>query len=125
MVDIFNKSFSSGIFPDSLKIAKLTPVHKKDNKQLIENYRPIAVLSSFSKLLEKLMCNRLNNFLKQNAVISESQFGFRESRGTPSAILKLNEHVLKNFDSKKITAAVFLDLSKAFETINHKILQHR
>ena len=125
LVDIFNKSFTSGIFPDSLKIAKLTPVHKKDNKQLIENYRPIAVLSSFSKLLEKLMCNRLNNFLKQNAVISESQFGFRESRGTPSAILKLNEHVLKNFDSKKITAAVFLDLSKAFETINHKILLHK
>ena len=112
LVCIFNNSFVTGILPDVLKIAKLIPVHKKDNIHLIGNYRPISVLSSFSKLLEKLIFTRLNKFLDQNKILSDCQIGFRESRSTSSAILKLNEHVLKNFEKKQITVAVFLNYSK-------------
>ena len=78
LCDIFNMSLSSGIVPDQLKTAKIVPLFKKDNPEFIENYRPVALLSIFAKLLERLMYNRLYDFLTQHNILILEQFGFRK-----------------------------------------------
>jgi hypothetical protein len=86
LANIYNASLESGIFPDQLKIAKMIPVYKKGDKKDIQNYRPIALLSVFSKLLEKLVHNRLMAFTEGNGVITEAQHGFRTMKSTETAL---------------------------------------
>jgi len=86
LTNIYNASLESGIFPDQLKIAKVVPVHKRGDKKDIQNYRPIALLSVFSKLLEKLVYNRLKAFIEGNGVLSEAQHGFRTMKSTETAL---------------------------------------
>lgn len=119
---IFNKSMSEGIFPDQLKKAKITPIFKKGNKNECKNYRPVSVLPCLSKILESLIHDRLSEFLINNHIISDAQHGFQKQKSTTSAILTLTDDILKSFDNKNFTIALFLDLSKAFETVNHNIL---
>ena len=119
---IFNTSLANGIFPDSLKIAKVIPIHKNGDKGCFCNYRPISVLCTFSKLLETVFHSRLVNYVNFNNILNESQYGFRDKRSTNFALLDLIEEVRQSLEENKATAGIFLDLRKAFDTINHDIL---
>ena len=89
LADLFNKSFTTGIFPSALKIARIIPIHKKDSKLECCNYRPISILSNLDKILEKLMYKRLYSFLEANNIIYNLQFGFRKNYSTTLALLSL------------------------------------
>ena len=109
-------------FPDSQKIARVRPLHKKGDKADLNNYRPISILTATSKIIEKVLSFQLRYFLESNEMFCGSQFGFRERKSTTSAISKLLEQLYENFNESRITQGIFLDFSKAFDTINHDIL---
>ena len=94
--DIYNISFSMGIFPSVLKTAKVIPVHKKDSKLDCNNYRPISLLPNIEKILEKLVYNRITKFLNNNNLIYPLQFGFRHNYSTNHALINLTEDIRKN-----------------------------
>ena len=98
-----------------MKIAKIVPIHKSGNKKILNNYRPISILPAFSKLLEKLVCNRLVQFIENKNLLYQHQYGFREKHSTIHPVLQLLKDISIANDktTKDITLAVFLDLSKA------------
>ena len=116
-----NKSLRSGYFPQILKLGKQTPVHKTGDCS-VGNYRPITVCSSFSKILEKIVRDRLNDFIKENRIINNSQFGFRKGHSTTHATINLLEATLDGLEQKLKVGGVFLDISKAFDCVDHNIL---
>ena len=120
--NIINISFKTGIFPTCIKSASITPIHKKDSKLSIENYRPISLLSNISKIFEKLMHSRLCNFLTQNKYLYENQFGFRTKHSTTHALVQISEAIRNAIDSGNFACGVFVDLQKAFDTVDHNIL---
>jgi hypothetical protein len=122
LTHIFNLSFRFGVVPHQLKIAKIVPIFKSGDPLLVDNYRPISLLSNFSKVLEKIMCNRLTKFLNSNNILSNSQYGFRRKHNTTHPIIHLLNEITKASTSKKYTIAIFCDLRKAFDTCNHDIL---
>ena len=122
LVHIFKLSFSTGIFPSEMKIAKVIPLFKNGNKSDFSNYRPISLLSQFSKMLDKIFNDRLQQFLNANNILSNSQYGFRAHMSTVHAALELTESISNYIDSKQHCAGVFIDLKKAFDTVNHKLL---
>ena len=107
---IINLSISQGHFLDELKVAKVMPIYKSGDKQSIENYRPISVLSFFSKILEKNVANYVLNFLDRHAILYDHQFGFRRGHSTSHAIISLVEKVSRSLDTGKIVVGFFLDL---------------
>ena len=115
---IFNISFSSGVFPPILKTAKVIPVHKKDSKLDFSNYRPISLLSNIEKILERLMYNRIYKLFPDNNFIYSLQFGFRQKYSTVHAVISLKENIRKRLDE----GIIFVDLQKAFDTVEHDIL---
>ena len=119
---IFNHSLQQGILPENLKIAKVSPIYKKDEEFLLTNCRPISVLPCFSKFLERIMYNRLFKYLSENSILYEKQFGFETSHSTEHAILLLVNQLYQSFDESKSKLGIFIDLSKAFDTVDHKIL---
>ena len=119
---IFNLSFNTGTFPDLMKVAKVKPLFKSGKTNTFTNYRPVSLLPQFSKILEKLFNKRLDAFLNRHNILSEHQYGFRESRSTSLALMELVEDLTTSLDSRKHTIGVFMDLKKAFDTIDHKIL---
>lgn len=125
LVHVFNLSLSNGIFPDRLKIAKVTPIFKSDDKLTMNNYRPISVLPIFSKLLEKLMYNRLLNYLDANSILTCNQYGFRNKHCTYMALANLVDRITNELEQKKFSIGIFIDLSKAFDTLNHSILVNK
>ena len=122
LAHIFNASFSTGVFPQKLKIAKIIPVYKKDDKHLFQNYRPISILPSISKLIEKCAFNRLYSFLSKNLILSNSQFGFRSNHSTVHAQIVLQDKITSFIENNDFCIGVFMDLSKAFDLVNHVIL---
>ena len=122
LVYILNLSLSSGIVPNIMKIAKVIPIYKKGDKSDVSNYRPISLLTNISKILERIIYTRTINFLKLNNVFSDCQFGFREKHSTTHALLTFVEKVTHALDKFSHTIGIFLDFSKAFDTINHVIL---
>jgi len=119
---IINNSFKTGIFPDSLKIARITPIPKSKDLTDPTNFRPISVLSQISKLYEKLMHHRLYNFLGKHKLLHPSQYGYVPMSNCSYASAELLGHIYNNINNNKKTAAIFLDISKAFNTISHSIL---
>lgn len=119
---IFNLIFRTGIVPKDFKISVITPILKSGNPKEICNYRPISVISNFAKLFEKCLKERLTNFLRNNYLLSENQFGFTEGRNSSDAMYYLTEEIRNNLDCDKKCLAVFLDLAKAFDTVPHQKL---
>ena len=119
---IINQSLETGQFPSGMKLADVVPLFKSKDRSLESNYRPISLLSTMSKILEKVVYNRVYNFLDQTGQISKNQYGFRARHSCEHAVGQLIGTVLKNLQNKKITVSVLLDLSKAFNTIKHEIM---
>lgn len=119
---ICNLSFQTGCFPSKMKIAKVIPLFKNDSKHAFTNYRPISLLPQFSKILEKLFNSRLEKFLEKHHAINDGQYGFRSKRTTSMAINEAIEEVTNALEQKKYAVGIFIDLKKAFDTINHSIL---
>ena len=107
---------------DSLKIAKVIPIHKKDDSSLVSNYRPVSILPSIYKVLERLTYNRLYDFLTKNELLYENQYGFGKFHSTELALLHLFERVSNALADHKHVIGVFMDLSKAFDTLEYTIL---
>ena len=125
---IANISFSTGIHPDRLKIAKVIPIYKKASKLKTCNYRPISLLSNINKIFEKLVFSRVYKFLDKYDCLYELQFGFRAKHSTDHALINISEQIRQILDSKsgspnkKYACGVFVDFQKAFDTVNHTIL---
>jgi hypothetical protein len=109
---ICNKSFEEGVFPDSMKIAKVLPLFKSGKDRELTNYRPISLLPQISKILEKLFNDRLDAFIEKYDILNEAQYGFRKNRSTSSASLELSEQITTAIDNKEYTLGVFIDLKK-------------
>ena len=122
LLHIFQQSFSTGVVPHQLKTAKVIPVFKSGQKELLDNYRPISLLNCFSKIIEKIVCTRLTDFLDSNNLISDFQFGFRKKHSTIHPLVHFLNSVSSALDKKEHAIAIFCDLRKAFDTVNHKIL---
>lgn len=120
-----NLSISTGTVPAAMKIANICPIFKSGDKTIASNYRPISLLTSLSKILEKVMNIRLLKFLEKNALISENQYGFRNNRSTEDAVTDLTDFVVTKIDEGYKCTGVFLDLAKAFDTISRNILLKR
>ena len=122
LTKLFNIFVNMGVYPDSLKVAKVTPLHKKRDKTIDDNFRPISVLTQINKIFEKLIHERLVTFTNEHSILPNNQFGFRKKHSASHGITHLNEQVTKNLESKKISAVLFMDLKSAFDTVNHNIL---
>ena len=119
---IFNLSLSTGQHPDILKISKTIPIFKKGSRLLVSNFRPISLLSNLNKILEKLVHSRVYKFLEDFQCIYSLQFGFRKKHSTNHALIEITETIRQALDNKKHVCGVFVDLQKAFDTVNHDIL---
>ncbi len=122
LVYIYNNSLDQGIVPDRLKLAKVVPIYKKEDRCMLKNYRPISLLSNFDKLLEKIVYKRLLNFLNKEKILYEYQFGFRAFHSTSLALIDVVDNIYEELDRGNFVMGVFLDLQKAFDTVDHCIL---
>ena len=124
LTTLIKQVFNTGIFPDKLKLARVIPLHKKGNPSLLNNYRPISLLPVISKVIEKIISNQLRSYFESKKLFYENQYGFRSDHSTEYATLELIDRIISKMDNDEIPFSVFLDLSKAFDTIyiDHKIL---
>jgi hypothetical protein len=125
LTHIINLSFKTGKFPDQLKTAKVKPLYKKGCKTELGNYRPVSLISGFSKIIEKIIKKRLLSFLNKHNIITNKQHGFRRGRSTNTAIADFIGKVYKSLDEREISIGIFLDLSKAFDLVDHNILLNK
>ena len=119
---IITNSFTSGVFPESLKISKVIPIYKDGSTEMLNNYRPISLLSVFDKIMEKLIHKRLYSFLMEHNILFHNQFGFRKNNSTTYALIEITERIKESIDKHKYGCGIFIDLRKAFDTVNHNIL---
>ena len=122
LAHIFNLSVMNGVFSDILKSANVEPLFKKEDSVLCSNYRPVPLLCTLSKMLEKIMYNRVIDFLNEHEILFKYQFGFRKSYSNYLAITVLIDKLVKLVENGDYVVGVFLDFSKAFDTVAHEIL---
>ena len=122
---MFNQSLVTRTFPSLWKFGKVSALFEKGDRCDPNNYRPVTVLPTLSKILEKAVHEQLYCFLNQNKIITSKQFGFRPKLSTNTALTHFTVNVLLNMDSGRLTGAVFLDLSKVFDTVDHNLLLHK
>ena len=122
---IINQSLKTGIFPDKLKVARVIPLYKCKDKKDISNYRPISMLPSVSKVFERIMHDQVYTYFNSRNLFYPSQYGFRKQRSTEMAALELIENIINEMDKNNIPINIFLDLSKAFDTLDHEILLYK
>ena len=119
---IINLSITTGIFPNEWKYARVSPIFKDEDKTDPNNYRPISVLPIVSKLIERVVFNQLYTYLNYNNLLTESQSGFRPLFSTETTLLETTNEWIWNIDNSLLNGVIFLDLKKAFDTMNHSIL---
>ena len=122
IADLINNCFITGIFPKSLKKAIVLPLYKKDNPDIMTNYRPISILPKLSKIVEKCLKSRLLHYFYRNNLFNTVQFGFLEGMSTQDALLYVTEKIYNNLHNKLSTLAIYIDFSKCFDTLNRPIL---
>ena len=122
LCELFNASLEQGIFPSNMKLSEVILLHKGKSRDAAENYRPTSLLITISKVLEKLVYKRVYSFLDSNGSLYTSQYGFRSNHSTDNVVTELLGEVLKNLENKRYTLAIFLDLSKAFDTLEHEVV---
>ena len=120
LAHIVNISLKSGIVPDQLKIARVLPLFKSGDNNMLPNYRPISVRPIFSKIFEKVVYNRLITYFNKYDILFKNQYGVRKGHSTSLALHHLFDNITKAIDQKEYTIGVFIDLSKAFDTVNHE-----
>jgi len=125
ITSIINKSIQSGIFPDRLKNAYILPVHKESDKNDLNNYRPISILPTISKIIERHISNQMKSFFEKHQLLHTFQSGFRQNHSCQSSLIRLIDSWLQNIDSGQIVGSVYLDLKKAFDLVDHDILLNK
>ena len=122
---IINQSLMTGIFPNRLKIARVIPLYKKDNEHILDNYRPISLLTAISKVFEKIVFKQIYEYFTTNNLFYDHQYGYRTLHSTELATMEMTDRILMDIDNKNLPISVFLDLSKAFDTLDHDILLYK
>ena len=122
---LYNMCIEVGVYPDILKIGRVIPVFKSGDEKSMSNYRPITTLTTINKIFELLTHSRMSKFIDRFNILSNLQFGFRKASSTTSAIFKVVSDILPAFNDKSYTVALFLDLKKAFDTVDRSILVHK
>ena len=122
MTHIINLSLGVGRVPVDMKLARVVPLHKKNSKTEVGNYRPVSILNSMSKVIERIVFSQLNEYLVNNKLLYEFQSGFRSNYSSDTCLIHLCDFIRQECDQGKYTGMVTLDLQKAFDTVNHAIL---
>ena len=127
LADILNISISTGVhvYPSKLKTAKIILIFKQDDDTDTNNYRPISLLSNFNRICEKIVFKRMESFIEQKNLLTPSQYGFRKANSTQHAILDIVNAIQTNMDNRLFSCGIFIDLKKAFDTVDDKILLHK
>ena len=125
VADLISSSFSDGVFPEQLKLAKVVPIYKSGKRTEVSNYRPVSLLSTFSKVYEKIMHHRVDNYLNTHNILYENQFGFRRGHSCEHALLSAQNKIIENLDKKQITLLLLIDFSKAFDMVDHNTLLYK
>ena len=122
LCELINDSFNSGVFPDIFKIARVILIHKSGSSSLTGNFRPISTLHFLSKVVERIIFKRVDNFISKFNILADVQYGFRKNKSNSDAVLTFTQDCYAAFNNKKILLSIFLDFSKAFDTVDHEIL---
>ena len=122
LMKLINKNMKTGNFPSEFKLGRISPIFKKGDEELIENYRPVSTIPIFGKIFEKVIYSRLHSFLTCKHILNDNQFGYRTNHSTSHALNASVNHIENAINNSKRVLVIFIDLSKAFDTIDHKIL---
>ena len=122
LAHIFNLCIDKAIWPDVLKSADVIPLHKSKEKHITNNYRPISLISNIAKVLEKIIHKRLITFINKCDILAKNQYGFRKNKSTKDALTLISNVIYGKLDMSTLIAILFLDIAKAFDTVNHQIL---